>query len=172
MIVSNFTNYNSGCHVVPIHDEFAVEACALAIVEIDLLSWKGSSLWYWQHLHATRGASACQMGNLWDQSMAQLWTRFSRLSKTLKMGKKAGRYLDVFNMAKKFFLIEQIFVKRKSFESESLFFKRKSSKKELLIGKCFVTKKYVLSKKTENEVLSEWIFTKGSYHKFVIRFQK
>ena len=55
MIVSNFTNYNSGCHVVPIHDEFAVEACALAIVEIDLLSWKRSSLWYWQHLHATRG---------------------------------------------------------------------------------------------------------------------
>ena len=58
------------------------------------------------------------------------------------------------------FLIEQIFVKRWSFESKSLFFEQKSFKKELLIGMCFVTKKFVRSKKTENEeVLSERIFT-------------
>ena len=60
----------------------------------------------------------------------------------------------------KFFLIEQIFVKRRSFESKSSFFEQKIFKKELFIGKCFVTKKYVRSKKIENEeVLSERIFT-------------
>ena len=62
---------------------------------------------------------------------------------------------------RQFFLIEQIFVKRRSFESKSLFFDQKSFKKELLSGKYFVTKKYVLSKKKteKEEVLSERIFT-------------
>ena len=61
---------------------------------------------------------------------------------------------------RKIFLIEQIFVKRRSFEPKSSFFEQKSFKKELLIGKCFVTKKYVHSKKIENEeVLSENFFT-------------
>ena len=86
---------------------------------------------------------------------------FRGFLRQFEVGKKAGRYLDVLNnMTKKFFLIEQIFVKRRSFESKSSFFEQKSFKKGLLIGKCFVTKKYVRSKKTENEeVRSERIFT-------------
>ena len=54
-------------------------------------------------------------------------------------------------MAKTLFLIEETFVKRRRFVSKSSFFEQKIFKKELLIGKCFVTKKYVRSKKTENE---------------------
>ena len=60
----------------------------------------------------------------------------------------------------KSFLIEQRVVKRRRFESKSSFFLAKSFRKELLIGNCYVTKKYVRSKKTENEeVPSERIFT-------------
>ena len=71
-----------------IHYEIAAEARDLAIVEITLPSWKTSSLWYLQHMHATT--------NLRKQSIAQLWTRFAWLSKYLWRWEKAGRYLQVY----------------------------------------------------------------------------
>ena len=78
-------------------------------------------------------------------------TFFRAFFDSLKSGKKARRYLDVFNHNMAKILIEQILVKRGSFKSESSFFEQKSIRKELFIGKYCVTKKYVRSKKTDNE---------------------
>ena len=148
-----------------IHVEFAVEARALVIFEIDLPSWK-TSLRYWQNLHATRGggggAIACRMGSLRNQLIAQLWTRFSGFSiDSLKLGKSwtVSRCVQQQHGEKKNFDGANI---RETAELwiQKFVFEYKSFKKELLIGKYFVTKKYVRSKKTENEeVLSERIFT-------------
>ena len=90
------------------------------------------------------GASACRMGSLRNQSIAQLWTRFSGFSQTVWSWEKGGRYLDVFNnnMAKIFFWSSKYSWNGGALNSK-VRFRIKKLQEKLVIGKCFVTKKYV-----------------------------
>ena len=138
-----------------------MEACALVIFEIDLPSWKTSSLRYWQHLQAIRGHLLAEWGAFEISQSLNFKHVFQGFLRQFEVGKKSWTVSGcVQQHGEKKFLIEQRFVKRRSFETKSSFFEQKSFKKVFLIGNCFVTKKYVRSKKTENEeVLSERIFS-------------
>ena len=100
VIVSNFTN--SARHVVPSMTNSQWNR-VLEIFEIDFLSWKTSSLWYRQYLHATRGHLLAEWEAFWISQSLNFEHVFQGFLRQFEVGKKAGRYLDVFNMAKKFF---------------------------------------------------------------------
>ena len=81
-----------------------------------------------------------------EPSKSVNWSTLNTFFRVLLDSLKLGKSLTVSRCihqqhGETSFLIEQIFVKRRSFESKSSFFKQKSFKKELLIGQCFVRKK-------------------------------
>ena len=121
-----------------IHDEFAVEAPALEIFEIDLPSWK-------RRLYGIDSICTRRGGHLlaeWEVFEVSLSLNFERVLqgflRQFEVGKKAGQYLV--QHGEKKFLIQQIFVKRRTFESKCSFFEHKSFEKELLVGKCLLQK--------------------------------